>query len=33
MALTFDDVVTAARERSGSPDPDTDTWREGWKSC
>jgi hypothetical protein len=29
MALTFDDVVTAAREKSGAPDPDTDSWREG----
>lgn len=29
MALTFDDVVNAAREKSGAPDPDTDSWREG----
>jgi hypothetical protein len=29
MALTFDDIVTAAREKSAVPDPDSDSWREG----
>jgi hypothetical protein len=29
MVLTFDEVVNAAREKSGAPDPDTDSWREG----
>jgi Sulfotransferase family len=27
--LTMDDIVTAAREQSGTPDPATDSWREG----
>jgi hypothetical protein len=29
MALTFDDIVNAAREKSGAPDPSSDSWREG----
>ena len=30
MPLTFDDVVAAAREKTGGlPDPDTDSWKEG----
>jgi hypothetical protein len=30
MALTFDDIVAAAREKTGGLDlPDSDTWREG----
>lgn len=29
MTLTFDDIVTAARQKSGAPDPESDSWREG----
>ena len=29
MTLAFDDVVRAAREKSGAPDPDSVSWREG----
>ena len=30
MPLTFDDVVAAAREKTGGlPDPDTESWKEG----
>ncbi|WP_297489752.1 sulfotransferase [Acidocella sp.] len=29
MALTFDEIVTAAREKSAAPDPASDSWREG----
>jgi hypothetical protein len=29
MALEFQDIVSAAREKSGAPDPDSDSWREG----
>jgi hypothetical protein len=29
MSLTFDDILGAARERSGAPDPASDSWREG----
>jgi hypothetical protein len=29
MTLTFDDILNGAREKTGAPDPDTDTWREG----
>ena len=27
--MTFDDIVRAARETTGLPDPDTDSWQEG----
>lgn len=27
--MTLDDILNAAREKTGLPDPDTDTWREG----
>ena len=27
--MTFDDIVNAAREKTGLPDPDSDSWREG----
>lgn len=29
MTLTFDEIVNAAREATGLPDPDQDTWQEG----
>jgi hypothetical protein len=29
MAITFDDIVNAARAQTGLPDPDSDSWREG----
>ncbi|CAN7321663.1 sulfotransferase [Phenylobacterium sp. LjRoot225] len=29
MTLTFEDIVNAAREKARTPDPDTDTWKEG----
>ena len=29
MSLTFDEIVNAAREMTGLPDPDQDTWQEG----
>jgi len=29
MTLTFDDIVCAAREKSGATDPASDSWREG----
>lgn len=29
MALAFNDIVNAAREKSGAPDPDSDSWKEG----
>jgi hypothetical protein len=29
MTLTFNDVVAAAREKTGLPDPDLDSWKEG----
>ena len=27
--MTFDEIVNAAREATGLPDPDKDTWQEG----
>src|ERR1700757_5335113 len=29
MALTFDEILNAARQKSGAADPDSDSWREG----
>jgi hypothetical protein len=29
MTLSFENILNSARERSGAPDPNTDTWREG----
>ena len=29
MSLNFDDIVNAARDKAGTPDPDSDTWQEG----
>jgi hypothetical protein len=29
MTLTIDDIIASARELSGAPDPDSDSWKEG----